>query len=93
MNNYNIESLTKKLKAIANDKRLKILYYINSDEELSVGEIEKSVDLSQSALSQHLAVLRKEDVVKTRRKAQTIYYSIKDEKIKQILALVDKLYL
>ena len=93
MNDHKIEFLAKKLKAIANDKRLKILYHICDNEELSVGEIEKLVDLSQSALSQHLAVLRQEDVVKTRRKAQTIYYSIKDEKIGQILTLADELYL
>ena len=70
------------MKAIANEKRLKILYQIEN-KELSVGEIEKKVDLSQSALSQHLAVLREENVVKTRRDAQTIYYGIKDDKIKQ----------
>lgn len=93
MNNQKIEVLAKKLKAIANDKRLKILYHIIDDEELSVGEIEKLVDLSQSALSQHLAVLRGENIVKTRRKAQTIYYSVNDEKIRQILALLSELYL
>lgn len=93
MNNQKIEVLAKKLKAIANDKRLKILYHIIDDEELSVGEIEKLVDLSQSALSQHLSVLRGENIVKTRRKAQTIYYSVNDEKIRQILALLSELYL
>lgn len=92
MDNQKIEILAKKMKAIANEKRLKILYQIEK-KELSVGEIEKKVDLSQSALSQHLAVLREENVVKTRRDAQTIYYGITDEKIKQILAMLDKLYL
>ena len=92
MNNQKIENLAKKIKAIANDKRLKILYQIE-DRELSVGEIEKKVNLSQSALSQHLAVLREDDVVKTRRKAQTIYYGIKDEKIKQILIKLKELFL
>ena len=58
-----------------------------------MGEIERKVDLSQSALSQHLAVLREDNVVKTRRNAQTIYYGIKDEKIKQILLMLDELYL
>ena len=68
-------------------------YHIIDDEELSVGRIEKLVDLSQSALSQHLAVLREENIVKTRRSAQTIYYSIKDEKIRQILVMLNELYL
>lgn len=92
MNNQQIEIMAKKIKALANAKRLKILYYIVSDDELSVGEIEKKVDLSQSALSQHLAVLREENIVKTRRSAQTIYYSIKDEKIVHILATISDLY-
>ncbi len=93
MNSQQIEIMAKKLKAIANDKRLKILYYIVNNEELSVGKIEELVDLSQSALSQHLAVLRGENIVKTRRSAQTIYYSIKDEKIRQILVMLSELYL
>ena len=93
MNSQQIEIMAKKLKAIANDKRLKILYHHVNNEELSVGKIEELVDLSQSALSQHLAVLRGENIVKTRRSAQTIYYSIKDEKIRQILVMLSELYL
>jgi len=82
---------TKVLKAVANEKRLKILYNIK-DKELSVGEIEKLVNLSQSALSQHLAILRADDIVKTRRKAQTIFYQLKDEKTKSVLKLLDDLF-
>lgn len=92
MNNQKIENLAKKLKAVANEKRLSILYYLN-ESELSVGEIERKVDLSQSALSQHLAVLRRENIVKTRRKAQTIYYDLDDDKIRQILSLLKNLFL
>lgn len=68
MNNQDMIKATKVLKAVANEKRLKILYNIK-DKELSVGEIEKMVNLSQSALSQHLAILRADNIVKTRRKA------------------------
>ena len=92
MNNQKIENLAKKLKAVANEKRLSILYYLN-ESELNVGEIERKVDLSQSALSQHLAVLRRENIVKTRRKAQTIYYDLDDDKIRQILSLLKNLFL
>ena len=66
------------LKALGNQKRLEILYHL-SGKELNVGELEKMVDLSQSALSQHLAVLRNNGIVKTRRSAQTIFYSIRSE--------------
>ena len=91
MKSYDVDDLAKKLKALANDKRLEILYLI-ANEELSVGDIEKKLNLSQSALSQHLAVLRRENVVSTRRKAQTIYYTIKSDVIKQIFVLLKSLF-
>jgi DNA-binding transcriptional ArsR family regulator len=63
------------LKAMGNERRLLILCQLAGGEK-SVGELENAIDLSQSALSQHLARLRKDGLVRTRRKAQTIYYSI-----------------
>ena len=75
------------LKAMSNKHRLLILCNL-VDTERSVGELEKIVGLSQSALSQHLARLRKEDVVKTRRDAQTIYYSLQDENVVKVLHLL-----
>ncbi len=63
------------LKALANDKRLLILCLL-ADGERSVGELNALLDLSQSALSQHLAVLRAEGLVETRREAQAIHYSL-----------------
>jgi DNA-binding transcriptional ArsR family regulator len=62
------------LKALANEKRLMILCLLAKGEH-SVGELNALLDLSQSALSQHLAILREEGMVNTRREAQTIYYS------------------
>lgn len=75
------------LKAIANSNRLKILSLLNK-EELNVGKLEKYLNLSQSALSQHLAVLRKANIVKTRRNAQTIYYRLENNIVRQILNLL-----
>lgn len=63
------------LKALANERRLQILCLLAGGER-SVGEINDLLDLSQSALSQHLAVLREENLVRTRREAQTIHYSL-----------------
>lgn len=82
---------SKLLKAMGNEKRLEILYRL-MEQELNVGELEKLVKLSQSALSQHLAVLRNENIVKTRRSAQTIYYSIKNDKVTKILSLLDNVF-
>lgn len=63
------------LKALANQHRLLLLCRL-AEGELSVGALNEGVQLSQSALSQHLAVLRKDGLVATRREAQTIYYRI-----------------
>ena len=79
------------LKAMGNEKRLKILYYL-SEKELNVGELEKLIGLSQSALSQHLAVLRAENMVKTRRSAQTIYYSLQGDKVRRVLDVIEQIY-
>jgi ArsR family transcriptional regulator, virulence genes transcriptional regulator len=79
------------LKAMSNKHRMLILCNL-VDKERSVGELEKIVGLSQSALSQHLARLRKEDVVKTRRDAQTIYYSLQDENVVDVLELLFSIF-
>jgi DNA-binding transcriptional ArsR family regulator len=77
------------LKLLANDHRLIILCRL-SDEELSVTELGEYVNLSQSALSQHLAKLRAEKLVATRRDAQTIYYRLASPNaLKLVNALCD----
>jgi len=63
------------LKAMANPQRLRVLCVLLEGER-SVGEINAQVALSQSALSQHLAVLRESQLVVTRREAQTVFYSV-----------------
>ena len=75
---------------MGNEKRLEILYYLY-DGESCVGDLEKKVKLSQSALSQHLAVLREAGIVKTRRGAQTIFYSLRCNKVISILDLLQKM--
>ena len=63
------------LKALANDQRLLMLCCL-LEGALSVGEINERVPLSQSALSQHLGVLRDAGLVTTTRQSQTIYYAL-----------------
>lgn len=63
------------LKAISNSSRLMVLCSLAKGEQ-TVGQLNDRVPLSQSALSQHLAVLRRDGIVQTRRSAQTIYYSL-----------------
>lgn len=71
----NADEAARLLRALANPQRLRVLCLLVG-KELSVGQINERVELSQSALSQHLAVLREERLVHTRREAQTIYYSL-----------------
>lgn len=85
--------LTMVLKAMSNSKRMQILSELSDGRERSVSEIERTMpELSQSALSQHLARLRKSNLVETRRESQTIYYAIKDADIKRILRLLNHIY-
>ncbi len=79
------------LKALANEKRLMIVCILCKGEK-NVGELEQFVGLSQSALSQHLARLRRDGVVDTRREAQTIYYSIKDPAVPKLLDCLCAIY-
>lgn len=79
------------LKVLANEHRLMILCHLTKGER-SVGELERLVGLSQSALSQHLARLREDGLVQTRRVAQTIYYSIADEAAPRVIRLLYDLY-
>ena len=91
MKNRAIEQGYQILKAMGNLRRLQILYALKNQEK-KVGDLEHIIGLSQSALSQHLAVLRKNGLVKTRREAQTIYYSIKSAAVFNILNMLDKFY-
>ena len=81
------------LKAMSNLRRMQILSELSDGTEKSVSELEVLMpELSQSALSQHLARLRKSKLVITRRESQTIYYSINDADIKRILRLLNHIY-
>jgi len=80
------------LKALANEQRLLILCHLVSAGELSVGALGKRLELSQSALSQHLARLREQRLVAFRRSAQTLYYRVSDPRAAQLLELLRDLF-
>jgi DNA-binding transcriptional ArsR family regulator len=79
------------LKALGNEQRLLILCNL-LEGPLSVGELNQRLDLSQSALSQHLALLRESGLVDTRREAQTIHYSLPDGPVVRVMALLQDIY-
>lgn len=80
------------LKAMANEPRLQLLCHLAKGRELPVGELANRVGLSQSALSQHLAKLREQGLVTTRKEAQTVFYRVCDPKAIQLLALLHDLF-
>ncbi|MEK7447646.1 MAG: metalloregulator ArsR/SmtB family transcription factor [Patescibacteria group bacterium] len=74
-------------KVLANPKRLEIIHLIR-DRELTVGELEEMLDMRQANLSQHLMILRENNLVQTRREGTYIYYSLTDSKILKASDLV-----
>ena len=79
------------LRTLGNERRLMILCQL-ADGERSVGELQPLVGLSQSALSQHLAVLREEGAVATRREGQTIWYRVADPAAVKVLATLADIF-
>jgi len=81
------------LTLLANDKRLLILCELLQAGEMSVGALADAVDLSPSALSQHLARLRADGIVETRRESQTIHYRLaRDPRVTRTLSLLKRLF-
>lgn len=79
------------LKMMGNEKRLMILCQLGNGEK-SVGELEGLIGLKQSALSQHLAKLRAEKLVATRRVSQTVYYRLASEEVSTLINTLYGLY-
>lgn len=79
------------LKALANENRLMILCVL-AENEASVTQLNERIELSQSALSQHLALLRRDGLVRTRRSSQTIFYSLEPGPAMQLIALLHDIY-
>lgn len=79
------------LKALAHEARLMVLCQLLNGEH-SAGALQDASGLSQSALSQHLARLREEGLVETRREAQTIYYRLADPNVARVLATLAEIY-
>ena len=80
------------LNALANKQRLQILCILAQDWEMSVGQLNAQLDLSQSALSQHLKKLKDQGYVQSRKEGLNVYYRIAKADVLQILDLLHELY-
>lgn len=85
------EQAAELLKALSNPQRLRVMCLL-IDGERTVGEINAEIELSQSALSQHLAVLRDGGWVQTRRESQSVYYSVADGPVHKIIQTLHDIY-
>jgi DNA-binding transcriptional ArsR family regulator len=79
------------LAVMANAHRLRVLTTL-SEGERAVGDLAGHIGLSQSALSQHLSKLKTMDLVRTRRDAQSVFYSVKSDQVGVVLAMLDDLF-
>ena len=79
------------LKALGNRHRLMILCELHNG-EAGVSELQRALGLSQSSLSQHLARLRRDKLVKTRRESQAIYYSLATSDVSRVIGLLAELF-
>ena len=79
------------LKELSNESRL-IICCCLGESEMSVGELNREVPLSQSALSQHLARLREAGIVTTRKESQTVYYRLAGEAAQKVIATLRSIY-
>jgi DNA-binding transcriptional ArsR family regulator len=87
----NADKATRLLKSLASKPRLMVLCQL-AEGEHSVGELLANSGLSQSALSQHLAKLREDDLVQTRKESQTVYYRLKSKPAAKVLKTLHSIF-
>jgi DNA-binding transcriptional ArsR family regulator len=80
------------LKLLGNEKRLLVLCFLAARGEMTVGELVDVVELSQSALSQHLGKLRADGLVTFRRDSQTLHYRVTDKRALRLLQVLKEIY-
>ncbi len=79
------------MKILSNQTRLLILCQLAGGER-SVGDLARLLDVRESAMSQHLALLRHDGLVATRRHGQTIYYALERSDVKDLMAFLYATY-
>lgn len=81
----NIPSMTKLFKAMADDTRMKIAYALCLEDELCVCDVANIIGSSLATASHHLRVLRNMDLAKYRKKGKLVFYSLKDDHVRQLV--------
>ncbi|MBE8168807.1 MAG: helix-turn-helix transcriptional regulator [Shewanella sp.] len=87
----NVQEVANLLKTMSHPARLQVLCQLAED-EVGVGELWNHSKLSQSAFSQHLAVLKKHKLIKARKSSQQVFYSLSEPKVKCLVVTLHKLF-
>lgn len=86
-----IDRASRSLKAMSHPLRLKILCVLG-DKEVSVQDIVENVGTSQSNISQHLAILRDKEILKSRKDANRVYYKVGDERTLKLIEMMQNVF-
>lgn len=89
---HGAEQAASMLRTLGNEQRLLLLCLLIEHGEMTVGQMQAEVDLSQSALSQHLARMREDGLVAARREAQSAYYRIDDPRVETLVAALKSVF-
>jgi ArsR family transcriptional regulator len=96
-NDADIERAARCLKAMSHPLRLKILCVLGNNsilgkDQFSVQDIVKQVGTSQSNISQHLAILREKDILKSTKEANQVFYTIHDDRMLQLIKMMREVF-
>ena len=86
-----IDEVTELLKIMAHPERMMVLCQL-IEGEVAVARLQQASLLSQSALSQHLALLRKKQLISARKRSQQVFYSLADQRVKQLIASLQNIF-
>lgn len=89
---HGAEQAASMLRTLGNEQRLLLLCLLIEHGEMTVGQMQAEVDLSQSALSQHLARMREDGLVAARREARSAYYRIDDPRVETLVAALKSVF-
>ena len=89
---HNAADVARLLRLLANERRLLLLCHLVGAGEMTVSTLAATVGLSQPALSQHLAMLREDGLVATRKVSQAVFYRLADPKVARLLEVLRDLY-
>ncbi len=85
-----LECMAGKLKAIAHPVRIAIIELLEKNEKMSVSELQKHLNIEQAATSNHLRILKDQNIVKSMRDGKNKFYSLKIAKLAEIVSCIEK---